>query len=510
MGSQEEKVLRGPDLKVGVDMVQLVDSRPFLGHFEGKQLVLVKRGAQVFAVGAECSHYGGPLDEGLVTDRTIRCPWHHARFDLTTGENVAAPGLSPIGCWEVEIDQGRACVIGKLTPTLHHQADAAPKHVVILGGGAAGAACAQTLRALDYMGTITLLSEEPFPVDRPNLSKDFLAGEAPPEWLPILDEEAMRELRIDFVQARVDHIDSDSQRLEISGRDPLEYDALVLATGSSPRRLPIQGADLPHVFTLRQLADAEAIRQRAANAKRAVIIGASFIGLEAAASLTKQGLEVHVVAPEEAPLAGLFGEQVAAIVREDHESHGVTFHLGRKTSRIEADEVVLDDGQRLPAELVVVGVGVTPNTALAEALGLTVEDGVLVDEAMRAAPGIWAVGDIARVNQGGGVTRIEHWAVARRHGQRAARDILGIAPGPMPAPFFWSAHFDVTLNYVGHAEGFDAILVHGDLEAREASLAYKKGDRILAVLSLNQDLFCLQAEHLLERDDQEELAAMFS
>jgi NADPH-dependent 2,4-dienoyl-CoA reductase/sulfur reductase-like enzyme len=281
----------------------------------------------------------------------------------------------------------------------------------------------------------------------------------------------------------------------------------LLATGAEPIRLPIEGADLPHVHTLRTLADSRAIAGAASSGTPVVIIGASFIGLEVAASLRARGADVTVVGPEAVPLARVLGEEVGRFVRRVHEAKGVAFRLGRKPARITAGEVVLDDGTALRAAVVVVGVGVKPRTELAAAAGLAIDRGVVVDDELRAGPAIWAAGDIARYPWDGTAVRIEHWQVAIRHGQAVARSMLGRGGRP-DVPFFWSQHHDVTLGYVGHAERFDPPEIHGDLDARDAHVVYRDGGRVRAVVTLGRDRLGLEVEAAMERADHAALDAL--
>ncbi|MFP5406715.1 MAG: NAD(P)/FAD-dependent oxidoreductase, partial [Gammaproteobacteria bacterium] len=348
------------------------------------------------------------------------------------------------------------------------------------------------------------------PYDRPNLSKDYLAGEAPEEWIPLRDADFYRNLDVDFLaDDPVLAVDPAAGQARLTSGRTLSWEGLLLATGAAPVRLPIPGADKPHVHTLRTLADSRAIIAQAEGGRRAVVIGASFIGLEVAASLRARGVEVEVVAPDPVPLARVLGEQLGSFVRGLHESHGVRFHLGRKPAAIHADRVDLDDGTSLAADLVVMGVGVRPRTELAQAAGLRVEKGVLVDDRLRAAPGIFAAGDIARFPDArtGQPVRIEHWVVAERMGQAAARNMLGADEPFHDAPFFWSMHYDATLRYVGHAESWDQVEVHGSLENHDALVAYRQGGRVMAVVTLGRDRAGLEAGAAIERRDDDALEA---
>jgi apoptosis-inducing factor 3 len=508
MGS-DAKELTGPDLAKGVELDTLVEGQPLLGHVGDEAAMLVKSGSDVFAVGASCTHYGGPLAEGLVADGTVRCPWHHACFDLRTGL-ARGPALGPIACFEV-VREGALVKLGKKLEPTPERPRAMPSSVVIVGAGVAGAACAETLRREGYTGPVRLIGdEEPGPVDRPNLSKDYLAGNAPEEWIPLRTREFFEQFEVElWLDDAVTAVDPGAHRVTLASGKTLTYGALVLATGASPVRLPLPGADRAHVFTLRTLGDSSAIIARAATAKRAVVIGASFIGLEVAASLRQRGLAVSVVAPESLPLARVLGDELGEFVRGLHAAQGVEFQLGKKPARIEADSVVLDDGTALAAELVVMGVGVRPRVELAERAGLRVENGIVVDESLRSsAPDVFAIGDVARYPWGGAAVRIEHFQVAERHGRSVALVLLGKAHAASDVPFFWSQHYDVTISYVGHAERWDEIRVLGDLMARDAAVVYRAGGRVRAVATIGRDRLGLDVEHAMELGDEKRLEAL--
>ncbi len=498
-----EAPLSGPDLKQGVAEADLKEGTPLLGHADGEAVVLVRDGGNIHAVGATCSHYGGPLAEGRVFGGAIHCPWHHACFDLATGR-AHGPALAAIACFDVALDGGKIRVGAKkeLTPPER----AAPSSVVIVGGGTAGVACAEALRAEGHRGTITLVSSEGSdPVDRPNLSKDYLAGSAPEEWVFLRTRDALADKSIALVDGSVTAIDAKAKTVRLADGATLGWDALLIATGAEPVRLTLPGVE--HAKTLRTLADSRAIAGAANASTRAVVIGASFIGLEVAASLRARGAAVIVVGPETVPLAKVLGDEVGAFVKRVHEGKGVEFRLGRRPASIAADHVMLDDGTRLEANLVVMGVGVKPRTDLAAAAGLKIDRGVVVDDQLRAGDGIWAAGDIARYPYDGELVRIEHFQVAVRHGQAVARSMLGM-PAQRDVPFFWSQHHDVTLGYVGHAERFDRVEVRGKLDDRDAHAVYRDGKAIRAVLTIGRDQLALDVEAAMETGDAAALEAL--
>ncbi|HRO11689.1 FAD-dependent oxidoreductase [Amaricoccus sp.] len=505
--AEEPSAPSGPDLVEGVAAADLPDGAQLLGHVEGKPVLLVRHGADVFAVGAECSHYGGPLAQGLVVGETIRCPWHHACFDLRTGEALRAPALSSIPCWQVEESDGRIRVGAKKPLPRREPPKGAepPERIVIVGGGAAGFAAAQRLRSAGYQGSLTMLSgDDAPPVDRPNLSKDFLAGTAPEAWLPLRSTGFYAKNGIDLrLGTEAAALDTGAREVRLADGSALPYDRLLLATGAEPVRLPIPGADLPHVHTLRSLSDCRAIVARAETARRAVVIGASFIGLEVAAALRARKLEIGVVAPDRRPMERILGPEMGDFIRSLHEEKGVAFHLEDRPAAIDESGVTLESGGSLPADLVVVGVGVRPRLALAETAGLAIDRGLLVDAFLEtSAPGVFAAGDIARWPDArtGDPIRVEHWAVALRQGHTAALNMLGAGVRHADVPFFWSRHYDLRISYVGHAEAWDEIALDGDIAARDCALRFRRDGRTLAIATVRRDRESLEAEAAMERE----------
>ena len=503
--ADEQAPPAGPDLAQGIALSDFT-AETLLGHVGDQDVLLVRSGPEIFAIDAHCSHYHGPLAEGLVVGDSIRCPWHHACFDLRTGEAARAPALTPLAVWRVEHEGDRILVRQKqeLPKPRGKGPVEAPGRIVIVGGGAAGFAAAEMLRRQEFGGNIVLLSDDSAPpVDRPNLSKDYLAGSAPEDWLPLRPDSFYAEAGIDLrLKSNVASIDTSARNVIIAGGGSIPYDRLLLATGAEPVRLPIPGADLPHVHTLRSLADCRAIIDSVNGAHRAIVIGASFIGLEAAAALRARDIEVHVVAPEQRPMERVLGPEMGDFVRALHEEHGVIFHLGNTVVAIDGKRATLKSGGVLEADLIVVGVGVRPRLALAEQAGLALDRGVAVDAYLETSiPGILAAGDIARWPDphSGENIRVEHWVVAERQGQTAARNLLGQREAFDAVPFFWSQHYDVPINYVGHAEKWDDIAIDGSISARDCLLKYKSRGRVLAVASIYRDLASLQAELDMER-----------
>ena len=518
MGGEQGKP-SGPDLAAGVPFAELVEGKPVVGHAGDDAVMVIRRGDEVFAVGATCTHYGGPLAEGAIDGDNVRCPWHHACFNLRTGNPERAPALNPLPCYDVERASGLLRVTGKRAPAPPPAAaGSASAAVVIVGAGAAGHAAAEMLRREGHVGAIAMIGADADPpYDRPNLSKDYLAGTAPEEWIPLRPLAFYAEHRIDLhTGTRVGAVDPGRRQVTLTDGRALSWDALLLCTGAEPIKLTVPGAERPHVHTLRSLADSRAIIASAASARHAVVVGASFIALEAAAALRARQIAVAVVAPEQTPFARVLGPEVGAFLRGVHEEHGVVFHLGQTVQSIEAGHVVLSGGDRLPAELVLAGIGVRPALSLAQAAGLAIDRGIKVNAFMETSfPGIYAAGDAVQWPDAGTGRdiRVEHWVVAQRMGQTAARTITGRRQAFASAPFFWSVHHDVTICYVGHAERWDRIDIHGSLAGRDATVAYRgagedgAGEQTLAVLTIGRDTVSLAAETAFEHRDQVALRA---
>ena len=495
--------LEGPDFEKGCKIDQVADGEMLLGHAFDEQVLVARRGDELFAIGATCTHYGGPLAKGLLVDCTVRCPWHHARFDLRTGEAIAAPALNNVACYKIDKREAQFFVTSKIDEKPVRKPKSSPASVVIVGAGAAGGAAAEMLRREGYDGPVRLIGADEFlPYDRPNLSKDYLAGTASEEWIPLRSADFYREQKIDtFTNTSVTAIDPQEKKVTLTDGRSLGYGALLLATGAEPVRLAIPGGDLPHVYYLRTLTDSRRIIDKAKSSKRAVVIGASFIGLEVAWSLRERKLEVAVVGKGSLPLEKVLGGELGTVIRETHEANGVKFHLGRKPAAIQDRHVELDDGTKLDCDLVVVGIGVRPNTAIAKQAGIATDNGVLVDEFLKTnVPGIFAAGDIARwPDPRAGRIRVEHWVVAQRQGQTAARNILGADEAFNLPPFFWSNHFDLHIHYVGHGGGDDRSTVSGNVKAKDASVIFRAGENVTAVASIGRDVENLKAEVALER-----------
>ena len=495
----------GINFAQGVAVADIPSDGFLAGHVNGEPVLLSEIDGDYYAVGATCTHYGAPLSEGLADGETVRCPWHHACFSLKTGEALKAPAFDGLQRWKVEAaDDGRIFVRTKLAVSARPRPAIAGhlRKIVIVGGGAAGFAAAEMLRRQGFKGQVTMLSDDSSPpCDRPNLSKDYLAGTASEDWIPLKPPSFYDEHRIDLhLNVGVARIDVE-RKLAISEESfAYPFDALLIATGAEPIRLGTKGFDRPNVFTLRSVDDAERIIASCATAKSAAVIGASFIGLEVAASLIQRGLKVHVIAPEEIPMAKVLGPGIGRFIKNLHEEHAVQFHLGHTAEEFDGACLTLDDGTTLNADLVVVGVGVKPRTALASQSGLLVDNGILVDEYLETnVPGIFAAGDVANyISPNGERVRVEHWVVAERQGQTAALNMLGQRQRFRDVPFFWSRHYNTSVLYVGHAADWDECSVSGSVSAGDYRVRFCGDGATLAVATIGRPMDSMTEEARLE------------
>jgi apoptosis-inducing factor 3 len=509
----EEKKLSGPDFAQGVSLTELADGGMLQGHTKGEPILVARRGDNCFAIGAICTHYGAALADGILVGDTVRCPWHHACFSLRTGEALRAPALAPVISWKVETRDGRLFVREKQSERQRAASSAkTPENVIIVGGGAAGNAAAEMLRREGHSGGVTMISaDDAIPYDRPTLSKDFLNGTAGEEFIPLRSMDFYREQEIELLlNTRVTAIDPRDKSVQLDNGGHRKFDALILATGAEPVKLGIPGAELPHVCYLRSQSDCRAIVGKTDKARRVVLVGASFIAMEVASSLIQRKLQVHVVAPEAVPMETILGPQVGEYLRRLHERNGVVFHLGQTVVAIDERKVTLKDGNAIEADLVVIGIGVKPLIDLAEPAGIKTDRGVAVNEYLETSiPQIFAAGDIARWPDPltGDHIRVEHFVVAERQGQTAARNILGRRERFDAVPFFWTTQFDLTLNYIGHAEKWDKLDLDGSIEDHNCKLSFQRGGKTLAVATIGRDRESLEKELAMELSNRRVLAA---
>lgn len=492
------------NLADGIPASDLGEGGIIAGTVHGSDVVLVRRAGKVCALSGTCPHAGASLADGIVAHGTLRCPWHHARFDVMSGEAVSAPAFSPLDRFEV-IEDGDTIRVGKPLPAAAPaKAPAQPGRVVIIGGGAAGHACAEMLARHGAGAAVTLLSDESdAPYDRTACSKQYLAGEAERADLS-LPSPADVTLHMDKGAARIDRA---ARTVHTADGDTFAYDTLVLATGAAPVVPDFAGADRSDAYVLRTLADADALIAVAKEGQRAIVVGSSYIGLEAAAALVARNLSVIVVSNAAIPLQQTAGDEVGTMIRHLHESNGVVFAMERTVSSWDGRTATLDDGTRLDGDLIVLGTGVKPRVDLAKAAGLTLADddaggGVAVDAMLVTSdPAIRAIGDIASVPDPrlGHAIRVEHWAVAQHMGQWLARHLLGLVEGGYDdVPFFWSGHYDVSLRYVGHVASPADRSIDGTVEDRDVAVYFSEDGEREAVLTCGRDRAALVFEHALE------------
>jgi len=478
------------------------------------RILLTNIDGTIYAVGGSCPHYGAPLDDGVLSDKRVVCPWHHASFDVRTGDLLEPPALDCLPTFEVRVEDDQIFVTippgteqTRTAERVVYDPEGDARTFVVLGGGAAGNAAVQTLREDGYRGRLVLVTREKrLPYDRPNLSKDYLQGTAEPEWMPLRPDEFFEQIGVEIISgAPVRSADLPSKQLTFEDGRTLPYDKLLIATGGVPRTLTIPGADLKRVFTLRSFDDSDAIIAAAKDARRAVVVGASFIGMEAAASLRARGLDVTVVGPEKTPFERVFGKEIGERFRWAHEEQGTQFRLGAGVARREGKDtvaaVVLDNDEHLPADLVVVGVGVKPATDFIRGVQLAEDGAVVVDEYFQALENVYAAGDIAQFPdwRTGERQRIEHWRTAEQQGRQAAHNMAGKDIQYTGVPFFWTMQAGVTLGYVGHAAGWDDTIVYGSVRNDDFIIFYVKGDAVTAVAAVGRDRALNAAHELLRR-----------
>ena len=365
---------------------------------------------------------------------------------------------------------------------------------VIVGASLAGAKAAETLREQGFDGRVVLVgAEDERPYERPPLSKDYLRGEVGREKVYVHDEGFYAEQDIELVLGRsVVSLDTGRQEVALDDGERLRYDRLLLTTGAEPRRLSIPGADLDGVLYLRSVADSDALRDRLGRGGSVVVVGAGWIGAEVAASARQRGLEVTVVEPASVPLERVLGTELGAVYRDIHTDHGVRMLLGTGVEAFEGDgsveRVRTGDGRELDCDFVVVGVGVEPRTRLAEQAGISVDNGILVDERLQTAvPGVFAAGDVANAHHPffGERIRVEHWANALNQGPAVARNMLGEGTAYERLPYFFSDQYDVGMEYSGFARRWDRVVVRGDPATREFVAFWLVGDRVVAGMNVN-------------------------
>ncbi|KAI5122548.1 hypothetical protein M0805_005275 [Coniferiporia weirii] len=518
MATQTFVVLDDSELKDG-EMKQVS-----FGEGEGKVL-LSRIGGKIHATSAFCTHYGAPLAKGtLVSDGRVVCPWHGACFNVCTGDIEDAPALDAIHSFKATVQDGKIHVTAdpkrtlkdnmKRAPTLSTDGVVEPgKGVVIVGGGAGAVHTVESLRENGYKGNVTILSSERYaPIDRTKMSKTLISDTSKLEWRSASDLKIKYNTNL-RIGVTVTNVDTKNKTVTTDNKETLGYDSLVLATGGSPRRLPVEGASLGNVFTLRHAQDTKKIDQAVTKGKRIVVIGSSFISMEIVATITKRELaSIDVIGMEEFPFEGVLGKEVGKGFKQYHESKGIKFHMQSKVEKLSPSQtdaavvgaVVLGDGgPTLPADVVVMGVGVAPATGFLRDSGFTLErdGGVRVDEFLRVSGlggSVYAIGDIAVFPQTetSDARRIEHWNVASNHGRAVGRAIAGKPEPFAKIPVFWSAQGQ-QLRYCGLGHGFDDVFIQGNPAELKFVAYYFKAGKVVAVASMQSDPVVTKCSELM-------------
>lgn len=467
------------------------------------KIVLLRANGELRAFQGLCPHAGAPLAEGALCHGRLICPWHKAAYRAEDGGLCEPPSLDSLKRYPLELRGDEVWVDDQPLPDPHTPPADDPRTFVVVGAGAAGTACAAALREKGFGGRIVLVDGEPGAgYDRTVLSKFVLAGEMSPKDVPPLRDEAFYQAqRIERVQGEVTSLDAPGKTLHLHNGGILRYDAAVLATGGAPNPLKLPGAELANVFVLRSKTQAEQIINAAQPGQRAVIIGDSFIALECASALREYGLDVTVLARHAIPFAKQFGEAVGKAIRRLHEEHGVKLISEHEATQILGEDkvegVLLDNGLRLAADLVLAGVGVHPATEPFDSLPKEEDQSLRVDDGMRVSDGLWAIGDIATFPLSGQPTRIEHWRLAQQHARIAAANMLGGEEHYLDVPFFWTYHFGKNYDYLGHAAEWDEVEFNGEPEKPPfIGLFAKDGIVVAAVACDKQRAMALLAERM--------------
>ncbi len=478
-----------------------------------KEILLVKLDGEFHALGPECSHYGAPLEEGVLNEGRIRCPWHQACFDAVSGDIEEPPALDAISDFETKVKGEDVVVVlpeeveyTRVTDMVSYNPGKDDRTFLVLGAGSAGNAAAETLRQSGYEGRIVMVTrEENLPYDRPDLSKRYLK-ERVKQSPTLRSKEFYDRHDIEVLKGKeAVEVDFSDKIVVFEEGQELEYDKLLLATGGRPRRL--SGSDLDRIFTLRTVEDANRINDAAEDSTRVLIVGASFIGMETAASLKESGLSVTVVAPESTPFERTLGKEVGQMFEEMHKEKGVNFRLGQKIERFEGEEkiesAVLEGGEEVKTDFVIAGIGVEPATGFLEDDDLNSDGSLSVDFNLRFKEDVYAAGDIARFPdwRTDDEIRIEHWRLAQQHGRIAAKNMTGDDADYSSIPFFWTRQFETSLQYVGYVEEWDEVIFDGDPSSRDFVGYYEKDGMILAAAGLGNSAKMVAIAELMQMDE---------
>ena len=502
IAARESELKNGDTKKVKVDDVDIL---------------LTKIDGEFYAVSPHCTHYGGPLHEGLLSGERIICPWHHAAFDVKTGKMLEPPAIDNIPCYETSVEDGKVFVTVNVDKHKTHEVPELKipdpvkddKIYVIIGSGAAANIAAQTLRQNGFDGRIVMISRDNrIPYDRPNLSKEYLQGEAEEEWMPLRSKEFYDKYKIELILGkRVKNVDTLNNQIVYEGGGSIKYHKVLFAAGAEPVELDIEGKSLENVKTLRTYDDTDDILNSLKPGMKIVNIGASFISLETAYHLSQRGYDITVVAPELVPFEKIFGVEVGTIFQELLEKNDIVFKLGKKPKKFtgegKVETVELDNGEKIDADMVIVGVGVKPVTNLTGNIEPDKKGGYKVDKYMRLGDDDhYAAGDLARFNfwYTGEDIRIEHWRTAHQQGIAAAHNMAGKKFEYRSIPFFWTKQAGIALHYVGHAENWDEVIIDGDIDEHNFIAFYVKKGKIHAAAAVNRPREISAVEELMRLD----------
>ncbi len=481
---------------------------------EGEEVLIARIGDTYYATASTCPHYGGPLKDGAIVGDKVVCPWHHACFHVPTGTQCEPPGQRNLASFPIR-REGKTLVLTLPDTIIPHpepeMADMDPavdQTIVIVGGGAAGMHAAQELRVQGFQGRVFIISEVMHPPhDRTVLSKAYLHRDDTHSRLTMQQASFFSAHRVAlWLNKRVSFIDSLSKRLYFDDGAYFDADAIIITTGAVPRALKVEGHSLKGVFTLRDTPDADALRAYLQGRDKVVVVGSGFIGMEAAASLRQDGLDVTVVSRDAVPLSNVLGGVVGRRILREHEKNGVRFLGGQVVTAIRGEghvqEVVLSGGETLSADAVLVAIGVRPATTGVHGVNKDRTGGIMVDATMRAAEGVFAAGDVATFLRARAAepVRIEHWRVAAQQGRIAAKSALGQHATFTDVPFFWTVHFDLYLRYVGHADAREEIIVDGDVEEGDFIAYYVHEGLVQAACGVGRDAEMAALQELMRRE----------
>lgn len=482
---------------------------------DGQTILLVRIGDEYRAFAGHCPHYGAPLADGAHSDERLVCPWHHAAFNIETGDDIEPPALDHLEKYQVSI-KGEDVVIElperisgiRYAARVKKNTGSDGRTFIIIGAGAAGYAAADALRQNNYRGRIVMITREKDPpYDRPNLSKGFLSGEYGDESMPLRRKNFYDEADIELLlDTTVTKVDIGHKKVMTKTGATISFDALLLATGGKPRLPDIPGIKLGNIFTLRSYADARAILAAARDADRAAVIGAGFIGTEVSYALSQHNIKVSLIAREKVPFERVLGREIGEIFQTAHADYGAQMLMGQTVTRFEGkkkvEKVILGNGDAIEVDMVVLGLGVVPATHFIDGLPLNDDGSITVDKYLRAAPDVYAAGDIARFpyRLTGDDIRIEHWRTALQHGHVAGCNMAGVPTEYNSVPFFWTTQAGLGLQYIGHARGWDEIIFDGQTAEKNFLAYYVKKGKVHAVAAMGRDREMAAIQEIMRMD----------